>query len=104
MCPHKKAFVLSRGIVGTQGDTPKVACPLHKKTFSLQTGECTSGEEYAVKVFPVKVENDNVYLLLPPKPQLDALLATRLHCITSCQAERPAALAPGNLLAAASSQ
>jgi hypothetical protein len=24
------------------------------------------------------------YLLLPPKDQLDALLATKLHCITSC--------------------
>src|SRR6185436_12180673 len=84
MCPHKKAFVLSRGIVGSQGDIPKVACPLHKKTYSLQTGECTSGEDYSVKVFPVKVADGDVYLLLPPKDQLDALLATRLHCVTAC--------------------
>ena len=65
---------------------PKVACPLHKKTFSLETGECLSGEEYSVKVFPVKVERDEVYLLLPPNDQLDALLATELHCVTSCEA------------------
>jgi NAD(P)H-dependent nitrite reductase small subunit len=83
MCPHKKAFVLSRGIVGTQGEIPKVTCPLHKKAFSLQTGECVSGEDFSAKVFPVKVAEDQVYLLLPPKDQLDALLATRLHCITA---------------------
>ncbi len=85
MCPHKKAFVLSRGIVGTEGDMPKVACPLHKKTFSLESGDCTSGDDLSVKVFPVKIADDQVFLLLPPKDQLDALLATRLHCIGSCE-------------------
>jgi nitrite reductase (NADH) large subunit len=30
MCPHKKAFVLSRGIVGSAGEEPNIACPLHK--------------------------------------------------------------------------
>jgi NAD(P)H-dependent nitrite reductase small subunit len=84
MCPHKKAFVLSRGIVGTQGEMPKVACPLHKKNFSLQTGECVSGDDLSVKVFPVKIVEDDVHLLLPPKGQLDALLATNLHCVTAC--------------------
>jgi nitrite reductase (NADH) large subunit len=84
MCPHKKAFVLSRGIVGTQGTVPKVACPLHKKTYSLETGECTSGEAYSVKVFPVKISGGDVYLLLPPKSQLDAILGTQLHCVSKC--------------------
>ena len=85
MCPHKRAFVLSRGIVGTAGEIPKVACPLHKKTFSLQDGSCLSGEDYSVKVFPVEVRTGDVYLLLPPKDQLDALLGTALHCVTSCE-------------------
>jgi NAD(P)H-dependent nitrite reductase small subunit len=76
MCPHKNAFVLSRGIVGTAGDVPKVACPLHKKPFSLESGECLSGEDFSVKVFPVKVENGEVYLKLPPQAQLNAVLAT----------------------------
>ncbi len=82
MCPHKNAFVLSRGIIGTVGDEPKVACPLHKKPFSLKTGKSLSGEDFSVKVFPVKLEGDDVYLELPPSEQLDALLATQLHCIT----------------------
>ncbi len=86
MCPHKRAFVLSRGITGTQGEVPKVACPLHKKTYSLATGQCLSDEQYSVKVFPVKVERGEVYLLLPTTEQLDALLATELHCVTSCEA------------------
>lgn len=85
MCPHKRAFVLSRGIIGSHGDVPKVACPLHKKTFSLATGECLSGEEHSVKVFPVKVVDDQVHLLLPPQEQLNALLATELHCVTACE-------------------
>ena len=81
MCPHMNAFVLSRGIIGTAGEEPKVACPLHKKPFSLATGRSLSGEEYSLKVFPVKVESDTVYLELPPARQLDAVLATRLHAI-----------------------
>jgi nitrite reductase (NADH) large subunit len=85
MCPHKRAFVLSRGIIGSQGEVPKVACPLHKKAFSLASGECLSGDELSVKVFPVKVVDDQVYLLLPPQDQLNALLATDLHCVTACE-------------------
>ncbi|QDS97030.1 nitrite reductase large subunit NirB [Adhaeretor mobilis] len=81
MCPHKNAFVLSRGILGDADDTPKVACPLHKKPFSLKSGESLSGEEFSVKVFPVKIEGESVMVELPPKHQLDALLATKLHII-----------------------
>lgn len=89
MCPHKKAFVLSRGIVGDQSGTPKVACPLHKKTFSLETGESLQGEEYDIRTFPVKVEDGNVFLELPPTEILDELLATEIGCsmATSCQSK-----------------
>ena len=38
MCPHRREFVLSRGMIGDQGGKPKVACPVHKKTFSLEIG------------------------------------------------------------------
>lgn len=81
MCPHKNAFVLSRGIAGSAGSVPKVTCPLHKKPFSLETGECLSGDPYALKVFPVRIAGDGVYLLLPPERQLDALLGTELHMV-----------------------
>ncbi len=89
MCPHKNAFVLSRGITGSTGGAPKVACPLHKKPFSLATGECLSGEPYSLKVFPAQVAGDGVYLLLPPEKQLDALLSTQMHCIRGDAAAAP---------------
>jgi nitrite reductase (NADH) large subunit len=80
MCPHKKAFVLSRGIIGTFGDEPKVACPLHKKTFSLETGASLQGEEYRIQTFPVKVENGRVYVELPPPEMLDPVMGTEIGC------------------------
>ena len=32
--------MLARGIVGTRGDVPFVASPMHKQAFDLRTGEC----------------------------------------------------------------
>ncbi len=81
MCPHKNALVLSRGILGDVNDTPKIACPLHKKTFSLKSGECLSGEDYSVKTFPIQIDAGKVLVQVPPETQLDALLSTKLHTI-----------------------
>ena len=39
LCPHKMEMVLSRGMIGDSEGIAKVACPMHKKTFSLETGE-----------------------------------------------------------------
>ncbi|RYY34800.1 MAG: nitrite reductase small subunit NirD [Sphingobacteriaceae bacterium] len=61
-CPHRRQMALSRGMIGSAGDEPKIACPFHKKTFSLTTGECLSGGECAIKTYPVKVENGLVYI------------------------------------------
>ena len=89
MCPHRKAFVLSRGMIGDAAGTPKVACPLHKKTFSLQTGESLHDEDYNIRTFPVKVEAGSVHLDLPPVEILNKLLATEIGCklATSCSTE-----------------
>jgi nitrite reductase (NADH) large subunit len=80
LCPHKKAWVLSRGILGDAAGEPKVACPLHKKTFSLESGQSLQGEEYRVRTFPVKVEDGGVYLQLPPAEVLGKLLGTDAGC------------------------
>jgi len=63
-CPHKKQMILSRGMIGSLGETPKVACPFHKKTFALDTGECLSGDTCAIRTYPVKVEAGMVYISL----------------------------------------
>ena len=58
--------MLSRGLLGTQGDEPKVACPLHKKTFSLRTGKGLSDPAYNIRTFPVEVRADGIFVKLPP--------------------------------------
>jgi nitrite reductase (NADH) small subunit len=61
-CPHRRQMALSRGMIGTYADEPKVACPFHKKTFSLLTGECLSGDECRIDTYTVKVEDGKVYI------------------------------------------
>ena len=86
MCPHKKAFVLSRGIVGDQQGEPKVACPLHKMTFSLKSGSALQDRDYSIRTFPVNIRGEQVLLNLPPIELLDELLATEIGCnlATTC--------------------
>ena len=55
-------------------------------------GKSLSGENFSLKVFPVKVSGGEVFLELPPKEQLDALLATEMHCISACGAGKSAAV------------
>lgn len=62
LCPHKKQMVLSRGMIGSKDGEPKVACPFHKKTFSLESGKCMSGDDYEIKTYPIKVENGKVFI------------------------------------------
>jgi nitrite reductase (NADH) small subunit len=62
-CPHRQQMALSRGIIGTQNEEPKVACPFHKKTFSLIDGHCINDDdECSLVIYPVKVENGYVYI------------------------------------------
>ena len=62
LCPHKMQMILSRGMIGSEKGEPKVACPFHKKTFSLKTGENLNGDECAIAIFPVKIEDGYVYV------------------------------------------
>ncbi len=71
-CPHRKDDVLGRGLLGTHGAAPKVACPLHKKTFSLATGAGLSDERYCIRTYPVEVRDGEVWLKLPSAHAADA--------------------------------
>ena len=62
VCPHKLEMVLSRGMIGDENGIPKVACPMHKKTFSLESGENLNGELEAIAIYPVKIEDNFVYI------------------------------------------
>ena len=62
LCPHKLEMVLSRGMIGDANGIPKVACPMHKKTFSLESGENLNGDLEAIATYPVKVKGGIVYV------------------------------------------
>jgi nitrite reductase (NADH) small subunit len=62
LCPHKMEMVLSLGMIGDKEGIPKVACPLHKKNFSLEDGSNLAGEDLKIAVYPIKIENENVYI------------------------------------------
>jgi len=62
LCPHKMQMILSRGMIGSTEGEPKVACPFHKKTFSLRTGECLNADECNISVFPVRIEDGFVHI------------------------------------------
>lgn len=77
MCPHKQAFVLSQGIIGDAAGVSKVACPLHKKQFSLSDGAEIGGGDLQLLTFPVKIDDaNNVLVELPSAVELDAILGT----------------------------
>ena len=65
--PFGNANVLSRGIVGSLGERPVVASPLHKQHFNLQTGQCLEDEDVQVKTYQVLLDGDRVRVEIPDK-------------------------------------
>lgn len=94
MCPHKRAFVLSDGLVGQDTgpsesssscdknpeggrSAPWISCPHHKRNYDLSSGACRNDSELSIATFPVEARDDGlVYLNLPPVEELDAALGT----------------------------
>ena len=61
--PFTGAFVLSRGIVGSRGEIPTVASPLHKQVFDLRTGACLDDDTVAVPVYDVRIRDGLVEVM-----------------------------------------
>lgn len=61
--PFTGANVMARGLVGSRAGVPTVASPLHKQTFSLQTGECLDDPSRALPVWPVQIRDGHVWVL-----------------------------------------
>ena len=61
-CPHKMEMVLSRGMTGSADGVPKIACPMHKKTFSLVDGSNLNGDDFSIATYPVKVVDNEVFV------------------------------------------
>ena len=62
LCPHKMEMVLSRGMIGSADEIPKIACPIHKKTFSLKDGSNLSGDDLQIATYPVKIVDGEVFI------------------------------------------
>ena len=101
MCPHKRAFALSDGLIGETGggggspDGPDnklyVSCPFHKRNYQLNgadgvsssqspaggAGTCQNDAQVSIATFEAEGRDDGmVYIKLPPVEELDALLGT----------------------------
>jgi nitrite reductase (NADH) small subunit len=55
--PFSKAYVLSRGIVGTVGETAKIASPIYKQSFDLASGVCLDQPDVRIPTYPCRVEH-----------------------------------------------
>ncbi|KAH9947040.1 nitrite reductase [Amylocystis lapponica] len=89
MCPHRRAFVLEHGIVG---DDPKsgalyVSCPMHKRNFTLRSGDCLNDDAYSILAFDVRAEGEDLFLLLPEIDELDAVIGTSKWMVRQATAE-----------------
>jgi nitrite reductase (NADH) small subunit len=63
--PGGRAYVLSRGIVGTRGDVPVVASPLYKQAYDLRTGACLDNRALRTPAYPVRVSGGRVEVGCP---------------------------------------
>jgi nitrite reductase (NAD(P)H) len=104
MCPHRRAFALSDGLLGEsksddcKDSTLYVSCPMHKRNYKLnnnnntttdstdppstepaaaQPGSCSNDPTMSIATFDAEERDDGlVYLKLPPVVELDAVLGT----------------------------
>ena len=58
--PFSKAFVIARGIIGDKGGTLKIASPVYKQTFELETGRCIEEPDVQLETFPVRVVDGRI--------------------------------------------
>ena len=63
--PFSDAFVIARGIVGDRAGRPKIASPIFKQTFDLETGACFDDPAVVLPTYPVRVQDGRVLVALP---------------------------------------
>nr|CAQ77147.1 nitrite reductase [Blastobotrys adeninivorans] len=82
MCGHKRAFVLSQGIISTdEKNNAYISCPLHKRNYVLEkesseAGSCKNDPSLSIATFNAMEKDGKIWLQLPPVQELDALLGT----------------------------
>jgi nitrite reductase (NADH) small subunit len=66
--PIAGSYVMSRGIVGTRGDIPTVASPLHKQVYDLRTGECLDVPGVFLPTLAVRCRDGLIEVSARPAP------------------------------------
>lgn len=95
MCPHKRTFALSEGLIGDDIASSQtwVSCPYHKRNFILNgadAGQCNNDPELSIATFEVEEREDQwVYLKLPPVEELDQRLGTTRWMIKRSESKDP---------------
>lgn len=95
MCPHKRTFALSEGLIGDDMASLKlwVSCPYHKKNFTLNgvdAGTCTNDSELSIAAFEAEErEGGWVFVKLPPVDELDSRLGTGRWMVRKGEAQEP---------------
>jgi len=88
LCPHRRAFVLSDGLLGeTVEGNPYISCPLHKRNFTLIEGNCLTDDNYKIITFEAKEENGGIFVKLPDPDAIDAVLGTRKWMVKQAMKE-----------------
>ena len=64
--PFSEAFVIARGIVGDRNGRPKIASPIFKQNFDLETGVCLDDSTVALTTYPTRVRDGRVEVALAP--------------------------------------
>ena len=63
--PFSEAFVIARGIVGDKGGRPKIASPIYKQSFDLETGVCIDDPSVRLSIYGVRVRQGRVEVAIP---------------------------------------
>jgi nitrite reductase (NADH) small subunit len=69
--PIAGAHVMSRGIVGSRGDRPTIASPLHKEVYDLESGERLGADGPGLGSYAVRFIDDRVEVLIARSDEVD---------------------------------
>lgn len=77
--------MLSRGLLGSDGEVTYVASPMYKDRFDLASGACLDGVSPGVRVWPVRVWGSTVEVLATTgTPAPEEIAATAEPVTTHC--------------------
>lgn len=62
--PFSDAFVIARGIVGDRAGRPKIASPIYKQNFDLETGSCLDDPSVVLATYPARVRDGRVEIAI----------------------------------------